>query len=62
MSSYLFFFFIFKWVTILYKFSTPLSDIFAILPFLLVVLVIIFGILDSDRPQNLASIHCISRT
>lgn len=62
MSHCLFFFCLSVWAIRLYKFFTIQSDIFVILPFLLVILVIIFDTLNFDRPQNLAFIQYILRT
>lgn len=62
MSNCLFFFCLFVQAISLYKFFTTRSDIFALLPFLLVILVLIFDTLDFDKPQNLAFIRYISGT
>lgn len=62
MSNCLFFFCLFVRAISLYKFFATRSDIFALLPFLWVILVIIFDTLDFDKPQNLAFIRYISGT
>lgn len=62
MSNCLFSFCLSAQATSLYKFFPTRSDIFALLPFLLVILVIIFGTLGFDKPRNQAFIHYILGT